>query len=188
MNIILLDSVWNYINIKRKKVKTGDNLTIHGRLHIHGWKGRISIGDNCIITSSEDANPTAGGHATHLVAGKDGSLTIGNNVGMSFAYIVAYSSVTIEDNVLIGADVKIWDNDFHPVEYNQRIRNEKPEPKPIHIGEGAFIGACSIILKGVTIGKRSVIGAGSVVTKDIPDDEVWAGNPVVFIRKINEDR
>ena len=48
-----------------------------------------------------------------------------------------------------------------------------------------FIGANSIILKGVTIGERSIIGAGSVVTKNIPDDEIWAGNPAKFIRKIN---
>ena len=56
--------------------------------------------------------------------------------------------------------------------------------KPILIKEGAFIGAQSIILKGVTIGKHSVVGAGSVVTKDIPDGEIWGGNPAVFIRKV----
>lgn len=56
--------------------------------------------------------------------------------------------------------------------------------KPILIKEGAFIGAHSIVLKGVTIGKYSVIGAGSVITKDIPDNEVWAGNPARFIKKL----
>lgn len=48
-----------------------------------------------------------------------------------------------------------------------------------------IIGACSIVLKGVTIGKNSVVGAGSVVTKSIPDNEVWAGNPAKFIRKVD---
>lgn len=56
--------------------------------------------------------------------------------------------------------------------------------KPILIKEGAFIGAHAIVLKGVTIGKYSVIGAGSVITKDIPDNEVWAGNPARFIKKL----
>ena len=56
---------------------------------------------------------------------------------------------------------------------------------PVLIKEGAFIGAHSIILKGVTIGKHSIIGAGSVVTKSIPDGEIWAGNPARFIRKID---
>ena len=55
---------------------------------------------------------------------------------------------------------------------------------PIVIGNDVFVGANSIILKGVTIGDRAIIGAGSIVTKDIPKDEVWAGNPAKFIRKI----
>ena len=54
------------------------------------------------------------------------------------------------------------------------------------IKDHAFIGAHSLILKGVTIGKYSVVGAGSVVTKSIPDGEIWAGNPAHFIRKLSE--
>jgi acetyltransferase-like isoleucine patch superfamily enzyme len=57
--------------------------------------------------------------------------------------------------------------------------------KPVVIRDGAFIGAHTIVLKGVTIGERSVVGAGSVVTKDIPDGEIWAGNPARFIRKLD---
>ena len=55
---------------------------------------------------------------------------------------------------------------------------------PVIIKDGAFIGAHSIILKGVIIGEKSIVGAGSVVTKSIPDGEIWAGNPAKFIRKI----
>lgn len=80
----------------------------------------------------------------------------------------------------------ICDTDFHSIEYAYRI--EKPDSHvktaPIFIGEGAFIGARSIILKGVNIGKHSVIGAGSVVTKNVPDNEIWAGNPARFIREL----
>ena len=85
---------------------------------------------------------------------------------------------------MLGADVKIWDTDFHPVNYNDRMRNLAGAARPVHIKEGVFVGACSIVLKGVTIGEHSVIGAGSVVTHDIPPNEVWAGNPAVFVRKI----
>lgn len=61
---------------------------------------------------------------------------------------------------------------------------EIPSSRPIHIKYGAFIGAGSIILKGVTIGEYSIIGAGSVVCKDVPSGEVWGGNPAHFIRKL----
>ena len=59
--------------------------------------------------------------------------------------------------------------------------------KPVEIREGAFVGAHCIILKGVTIGKEAIVGAGSVVTKSIPDGEIWGGNPAKFIRKIEKN-
>ena len=81
--------------------------------------------------------------------------------------------------------MKIWDTDFHSLDYEDRINEDRYiKSKPIRVCEGAFIGACSIILKGVTIGRHSIIGAGSVVTKDVPDGEIWAGNPAQFIRRI----
>lgn len=64
-----------------------------------------------------------------------------------------------------------------------KIEDDKPRCAPITIEDHAFIGAHSIILKGVTIGKCSIVGAGSVVTHNIPEHEIWAGNPAKFIRK-----
>ena len=182
----LTDKLWNMFMLRRKQVAYGRNLQIIGRVHIHGGKGNIRIGDDCTIVSNEDRNPAAGGHNTHLVAGPAGKLTIGDHVGMSYVYIVAHQEVTIGDDVLIGADTKIWDTDFHPVAYGDRKARKAPNTRPVLIREGAFIGACTLILKGVTIGKHSVIGAGSVVTHDIPDGEVWAGNPAKFIKKIED--
>jgi acetyltransferase-like isoleucine patch superfamily enzyme len=77
--------------------------------------------------------------------------------------------------------------DFHPINHSERMAhpNSGYKSKPIVIRQGAFIGASTIILKGVEIGERSVVGAGSVVTRSIGPDELWAGNPAVFIRKIN---
>lgn len=181
-----IDHLWNYIILKRKRVIHGKNLRLNGRVHIHGSKGRIIIGDDCIITSDTDVNPTAGGAYSHLSVWKEGRIIIGNNVGMSLVCITASKEIKIEDNVLIGANSKIWDTDFHDISYKKRSQGERPQSSPVLIKEGAFIGACTIILKGVSIGKHSVVGAGSVVTRSVPDNEVWAGNPARFIKKIEE--
>ena len=98
---------------------------------------------------------------------------IGNCSGLSHVNITAMSSIIIEKNVLLGSGVKVWDTDFHAIKRRDREKiNQAVSVAPVHICEGAFIGACSIILKGVTIGKNAVIGAGSVVTKDIPDNQI----------------
>ncbi len=179
-----LMKVINFLNMKRKLCQYGDNFHVNGIVFIHGRKNGVIIGKNCTIQSLGTINPTSGFSHTYLRVENDATIRIGNNVGISHANITAFSDITIDDDVLIGSGVKIWDTDFHPVNYQDRVENKEPSSRPIHIKEGAFIGACSIILKGVTIGKHSVIGAGSVVTHDVPDNEVWAGNPAKLVRKL----
>ena len=107
-------------------------------------------------------------------------------MGISHSILCARENITIEDKVMLGGGVKIYDNDFHSIDFEQRF--DKPDTHigkaPVLIKYGAFVGAHSIILKGVTIGAKSVVGAGSVVTKDIPDGEVWAGNPAKKIKTL----
>lgn len=84
--------------------------------------------------------------------------------------------------------IKIYDTDFHSVNADIR-RNHKQDMASkrmakVTIEHDAFIGAGSIVLKGVTIGAGAVIGAGSVVTKSVPAGEIWAGNPARFIRRL----
>lgn len=93
------------------------------------------------------------------------------------------TEVIIEDYVLIGAGVKIYDTDFHPLQAKYRYGKEKSN-EYVKIKKGAFIGADSTILKGSVIGENSVVGAASVVAGIIPDNEIWAGNPARFIKKI----
>ena len=172
--------------MRMKKVQYKTFPDIHGLVVIKGSKAGVRMGENVTIHSSAFSNPTSGFDRTYIKIGNGSQLNIGNNVGISNATFVACSEegITIEDNVFIGSGCKIWDTDFHPVEYDKRIQFEVPKRKPILIKEGAFIGACSIILKGVTVGSHSVVGAGSVVTKDIPDNEIWAGNPATYIRRL----
>ena len=102
---------------------------------------------------------------------------------MSSTRIWIHKSLTIGDNVKIGGMVLITDTDAHPIDYIAR-RSSTAESKsaPITIGDDAWIGAHCLILKGVTIGERSIIGAGSVVTHSIPPDCLAAGNPARVIR------
>lgn len=95
--------------------------------------------------------------------------------------------IQIGDDTLIGGGVKIYDTDFHSTDW--RVRNT-PEDKqntssaPVVIGKHCFIGAGSIILKGVYIGDNSIVAAGSVCTKSIPANEVWGGNPARKIKNV----
>ncbi|QYF85487.1 acyltransferase [Brevibacterium sp. PAMC21349] len=178
--------MWNRIIFKRKKVSYVAFPRINGITKIHG-NGTIQMGTDVRINSSESSNPIGGMTFTMLAAYGDAKINLGNNVGMSNCAIVCRKSVTVEDNVKIGGNVKIYDTDFHALGYESRVNNVQDigAVKPILIKKGAFIGAHSIILKGVTIGEKSIVGAGSVVTKSIPDGEIWAGNPAKFIKRCN---
>lgn len=116
-------------------------------------------------------------------------ISIGDDVGISGTSINAMSLVSIGNNVLIGAGCLITDNDSHPLHYADRYTEKTEDIKraPIYIEDNVFIGTRSIILKGVTIGKGAVIGAGSVVTKDIPPFCVAAGNPAKVIKELKHN-
>ena len=115
-------------------------------------------------------------------------MSVGDHTGMSNIAIYVSQKVTIGNNVKIGGSVKIYDTDFHSTDYKERAMTNDPGIKsaPVTIGNDVFIGAHSIILKGVSIGDRSVIGAGSVVTKNVPSDEIWAGVPARFIKRLGD--
>ena len=124
-------------------------------------------------------------------------IIIGNNVGISSSCIWAKERITIGDNVNIGGDCLIMDNDAHPHNYILRrmdywkteeedIYLKQIPTSPIEIGDDVWIGARCQILKGVHIGPRSIIAAGSVVTNDIPADCVAGGNPCRVIRLLNK--
>lgn len=103
--------------------------------------------------------------------------------------VASGADITIGDYTLLGGGVKVYTSDFHSMDYKKRRSPGKMDQgdrkcAPVTIGHDCFIGAGSIILKGVTIGDYSIIGAGSVVTKSVPSGEIWAGNPARFVKKI----
>lgn len=109
---------------------------------------------------------------------------IGNNFFCNYSCtILDIAEVTVGDDCLFGPNVSIY-TAAHPLTFSQRKANIGTGA-PVRIGNGVWIGGNSVILGGVTIGDRAVIGAGSVVTHDIPPDEIWAGNPARFLRTID---
>lgn len=179
------DQIVNLYILRINRVDNEGGLTINGRILIQN-QGSIKIKNNVKINSNYAANPIGGQGLTSFMVKKDAELVIESNSGISNTAICAFKSIYIGPNVLIGGDCKIYDTDFHSIRYDNRIIENDSNIKvaPVSIEEGSFIGGGSIILKGVRIGKFSVVGAGSVVTRDVPDNEIWAGNPARFIKKI----
>lgn len=179
----------NKIKFKLNKVKCGKNIKVNGIVRIVNAKGNIILGNNIRINSAEWANPIGFSNKTTFQTIEGGSIIIGEYTGISNASFTSASKIYIGRNVLIGAGVKIYDTDFHPLKscyrYGGIQEQEKVKTKAIEIKDNAFIGAGTIVLKGSLIGKNSIIGAGSVVSGYIPDNEIWAGNPAKFIKKLD---
>lgn len=158
------------------------------RLLFHQYGGKIFIGPYFKCNNSLLSNSIGLIQPCIFNIFTPGSkIIIGRNVGISGSTINATTTISIGNNVLIGSGCLISDTDSHPLNATDRLLNinERIAKAPITIGNDVFIGARSIILKGVTIGHAAVIGAGSVVTKDVPSWAVVAGNPAKVIRYLN---
>lgn len=123
---------------------------------------KAQIGENCNICA-------------HVLIEND--VQVGDNVTIKSG-VQLWDGVTIEDNVFVGPNVTFTNDPYprskqHPAEYGKTL-----------LKRGCSIGANSTIICGITIGEDAMIGAGSVVTKDIPDGELWIGVPAKFVRKI----
>jgi len=111
------------------------------------------------------------------------NVTIGSGVTvMNGALMMAAGGITIEDNVMIAANVQLISNNHDP--YDRQILT----CKPVLIKYGAWVGAGATILPGVTVGKYAIIGANSVVNKDIPDYAVAVGSPAKFVKYLDKDK
>jgi acetyltransferase-like isoleucine patch superfamily enzyme len=153
----------NYLNDK-SKITIGEHSHIRGQLLLFAHGGNIRIGDYCYI---------------------------GKN-----SYIWSAKNITIGNRVLISHNCNIFDSDTHPIDAKKRHEHCKQiittgHPRicdlnedPVIIEDDAWIGANSIILKGLTLGKGAVVGAGSVVTADVPPFTLVAGNPARLVKKI----
>jgi acetyltransferase-like isoleucine patch superfamily enzyme len=151
--------------------------------------GKVTIGKNFRLNSGIRSNPIGGDNRVIIAVHKNASLLIGDNVGISNCTIFSSLSIEIGDNVNIGGSVKIYDTDFHSISLQDRLTvpEIKPRPEAVRICNGVWIGFGVVILKGVKIGAGSVVGANSVVTRSIPENQLWAGNPARFVKELNSE-
>jgi acetyltransferase-like isoleucine patch superfamily enzyme len=139
----------------------------------------IELGDRLALRSSLRSNPLGPNHPVILCTWQAGAeLKIGDDFAMTGGTICAAERIVIGNRVAIGANSTIVDTDFHPLDpQERRLQPQSAKTAPVVIEDDVFIGMNCLILKGVTIGQGSVVGAGSVVTKDVAPFTVVAGNP-----------
>lgn len=172
----------NYISAMWWGVKLGKGCKFQGKAHFERLQeGEITIGNNCTFNSKSTSN-LSGVFTPCIVstAKKGAKISIGNNCGFSGTRIRAGLSITIGNNVRCGANSYIADTDAHSDDYRAS------KDRPIVIEDNVWLGMNVIVLKGVHIGKSSLIGANSVVTKDIPANVVAVGNPCRIIKQLEE--
>jgi len=150
-------------------VKLGENVRIFNFVNLYGCE----IGDNTKIGTFVEIQQGA---------------KIGKNCKIS-SHTFICEGVTIEDNVFIGHNVTFI-NDVYPratIADGKMKTAEDWECIPTLIKKGASIGSSTTLLCGITVGENAIIGAGSVVTKDVPPNTIVAGNPAQILRKIEEE-
>lgn len=174
--------------LRRKGVLVGSDCVFHGMpLVMLAETASVRIGSDCILASTSAS--TALGVMQPVIIKTllpQSSVVLGKRVGISGSTIACCDSVIIGDDCLIGSGCLICDSDFHPVAPSGRREKSLADASrsAVKLGSNVFVGARSIILKGVEIGENSVIGAGSVVVKSIPAGVIAAGNPARVIRPI----
>ena len=201
-------SLWRAAQLARRALATlgwsllaNLHLRVHPAARVSGWlcvtgrvqfrlhpQGRLILARRVRLHSGSLIN-AVGGHRPLVIAVHKGAvLSIGEDSGISSATMVANRSITIGRRVLVGGDVSIYDSDFHPLRAADRAigPDHGVVSAAVTIGDGVFLGAGAIVLKGVEIGAGAVIGAAAVVTKSVPAGEIWAGNPARRIGGVSD--
>ena len=143
--------------------------------------GRVTIQNHGTMIVGERVQIFSHHARSIFTTWEHGRLVIGDRAFINYGVdIAATGLVAIGADCLIGTHVSIIDNAFHDVVDRQQV----PAPQPVIVGDNVWIGNRAIILPGVTIGDGAVVGAGSVVTRDVPARTVVAGNPARVVREL----
>lgn len=160
------------------RVLIGNHCNISGSNIVVEKQGTIKIGNNCNFTNHCDV-------ANNLISmGNSAVVTIGNQCYLNGARIVAESSVKLE-NLCMVSDAILMDTDAHSIEIDRWSPTAEVKIKPIYICENVWIGSKSAILKGVTVGRNSVVGLGTIVRQEVPENVVVIGNPQQIVKHLD---
>ena len=170
-------------------VECGSGIRSAGIIKVYVTRrGKVQIGRN--FHANSGANHNVIGRQQRCMLWVEGRLIIGDNVGISNSAIICNHAITIGNHVTIGGNTVIYDTDFHSLDPALRSDPEKDREgakwAPVVIEDHAFIGAHSTILKGVTVGEAAIIGACSLISRDIPAGEIWAGNPARKVGAVHQ--
>lgn len=171
--------------LKFKGIQLGKNCVFFGRpVFVRIPRSTIKIGDHCTFRSDKISN-LVGVNRRCIISthGINATIIVGQHCGFSGVTIGAKEKVVIGDHVLVGANVIISDFDWHNLSSLDR-RAACTVTKPVIIENNVFIGVNAVIWKGVRIGENSIIGANSVVTRDIPSNCIAGGNPARVIKHL----
>jgi len=184
---------FHYFYLKYHGVETGfGDVTLYGLPDIHKEypDSRIIIDKGVKLVSKFGKNSAGINRAVVLATLESGALIhLKKDCGLSGVVICAASQVEVGEHANIGVNCSIYDTDFHVMDrYARRQQTAVSDAAtgPISIGDDTWIGANAMILKGVSIGSGAIVGAGSVVTHDVPADSVVAGNPARLLRDSDE--
>ena len=158
----------------RHATRVGSRVRVFGRAAIEN-RGTLIIGDRVRLVSTIAT--------LEISVGPEGTLEIGDRVFINYgSSIGATKHVRIGPRCNIGSHVMMIDNDFHRLEPERRL--ELPPSAPIVLEENVWLGSRVIVLRGVTIGAHSVVGAGSIVVDDVPARSLAVGVPARVIRSL----
>ena len=149
-------------------------------------RSTMLFGDGLSLRSTVRSNPLGPAHPVILTTWAAGAvMEVGADFAMSGGTLCAAERISIGEGVSVGANSTIIDTDFHPLTPGERrLDPQKGRTAPIRIEADVFIGMNCVILKGVTVGRGSVVGAGAVVVQDVPPATIVAGNPAKVIRRL----
>jgi carbonic anhydrase/acetyltransferase-like protein (isoleucine patch superfamily) len=183
MKLILLNLYWRITRtyLRLRGAEVGHNVRCNGFPYVKVRKGgRLVIEDDVMINAAPWSNAHVTSGSLNIFVAAGASLYLRRGAGVSGTRLVAMKEIDIGQGTFIGGGCLICDSDMHEIPLGA---HGGAKVFPIRIGKRAFVGAQSIILKGVSIGDGAVVGAGSTVSGIVPDRALAAGNPAKILKK-----